>query len=241
MPALSLREALDTLRSRQKTTKGAPAYSRFVNRKLGRVFAAVAYVWGRTPNQVTAVSALFTFGGILVIASFEPTVLTSVVSAGLLIVGYALDAADGQLARLRGGGSVSGEWLDHVVDACKIATLHLAVLLQWFRFSDRPDIELLIPLGFQAVASVMFFVIILNDQIRRAHRGTTEMILQDDGTSSLIYSLAVVPTDYGLLCVVFLLQFWQVGFTWIYGALLAASAAFLVLALVKWFREMSRY
>src|SRR4051812_28530802 len=173
---MTFKEALSTLKSRQKTIKGAPAYSRFVNRKLGRFFAAVAYVLGRTPNQVTALSALCTFAGIATIALFTPTVLTSVASAGLLVLGYALDAADGQLARLRGGGSVAGEWLDHVVDAGKIATLHLAVLVQWFRFGGRPDVDLLIPLGFQVVASVMFFTIILNDQIRRTHRGGTEMI-----------------------------------------------------------------
>jgi phosphatidylglycerophosphate synthase len=235
------RDALSTLRERQKTTKGAPAYSRYVNRRLGRVLAALAYTLGRTPNQVTALSAAFTFSGILTIALARPTILTSVASAACLVIGYALDAADGQLARLRGGGSVAGEWLDHVVDCIKIATLHLAVLIQWFRFSDRPDVELLIPLGFSAVASVMFFTIILNDQLRRAHRGSAEMLLQGEGTSSTLYSLAVVPTDYGLLCAVFLLQFWTVGFTWVYGALFLANAAFLVLALIKWFREMQTH
>jgi phosphatidylglycerophosphate synthase len=241
VPRMGIREALEVLRSRQKTTKGAPAYSRFVNRKLGRLFAAAAYRLGRTPNQVTAVSALCTFAGIAVIALFAPTVLTSVGAAALLVIGYALDAADGQLARLRGGGSVQGEWLDHVVDAVKIATLHTAVLIQWFRFEDRSTTLLLIPLGFQVVSTVLFFTIILNDQLRRAHRGTTDMLMEGDGRSSWVYSLAVMPTDYGLLCVVLAFQFWIVGFTWIYGLLFVANAAFLVMALVKWFREAKHY
>jgi phosphatidylglycerophosphate synthase len=234
-------EALEALKGRQKTSKGAPAYSLLVNRRLGRVFAASAFVLGRTPNQVTAVSALFTFSGIAVIALVEPTPLSSLAVCLLLVIGYALDAADGQLARLRGGGSVSGEWLDHVVDAVKIAAIHLAVLVNWYRFRDGSDWALLVPLTFQVVASVMFFVVILNDQIRRAHRGTTEMLLQGEGTSSMLYSLAVAPTDYGLLCVVFALLFWQTGFFWIYTGLMVANLAFLLLALVKWYREMRTY
>lgn len=238
---LSFGDAMTELRSRQKTSKGAPAYSLLVNRRLGRVFAATAYVLGRTPNQVTAVSALFTFCGIAVIALVDPSVASSIGVCLLLVIGYALDAADGQLARLRGGGSVSGEWLDHMVDSAKIATLHLAVLVNWFRFRDGGDEALLIPIAFQVVASVMFFVVILNDQIRRAHRGSTQMILQGEGSSSTLYSLAVVPTDYGLLCVVFALLFWQTGFFWVYTALMVLNAAFLVIALVKWYREMRTY
>ena len=236
----TFRTSLSALQRAQKTSKGAPAYSRLVNRPLGRVFAACAHVVGLTPNQVTCLSALATFSGIAVIALAESTPVTALIVAICLVVGYALDAADGQLARLRGGGSVSGEWLDHVVDSIKIASLHTAVLVNWYRFEDPSDRRLLLPIAFQIVASIMFFVIILNDQIRRAHRGTTQMILQGEGSSSALYSLAVVPTDYGLLCVVLGLMWWS-GFVWIYGLLLAANAGFMVLALVKWYREMRRY
>jgi phosphatidylglycerophosphate synthase len=241
LPPLTYRKAVAELLGHQKTNKGGPAYSRYVNRPIGRRFAAIAYLIGLTPNQVTGLSALCTFSGIAVIALCDPSPAIAVSASALLVVGYALDAADGQLARLRGGGSVAGEWLDHVVDAMKIATLHLAVLVQWHEMGDRSDRALLIPLAFQVVSSVLFFTIILNDQIRRAHRGTTEMLLAADGSSSPLYSLAVVPTDYGLLCVVFALQWWETGFTWAYGALLAATATFLLLALGKWFREMRSY
>jgi len=237
---VTFRSSLNALQHAQKTSKGAPAYSRLVNRPLGRVFAAMAHILNATPNQVTCLSAAFTFSGIALIALVEASPAISINVALLLVVGYALDAADGQLARLRGGGSVSGEWLDHVVDAIKIACLHTAVLVNWYRFEDASDRRLLIPIAFQIVASIMFFVIILNDQIRRAQRGDTKMILQGEGSSSTLYSLAVMPTDYGLLCVMFALMPWT-GFVWVYGLLLAANAGFMVLALAKWYREMTRY
>ena len=68
----SIRDALIRLRSAQKPGTGAPPYSRWINRRLGRVFAAVAYRVGLTPNAVTAISALFTFTGLALIALLPP-------------------------------------------------------------------------------------------------------------------------------------------------------------------------
>ena len=228
--------ALGALRAAQKTSKGGPAYSVLINRRLGRLFAAEAYVLGRTPNQVTAVSASFTFTAIALIALVEPSVLWSVISCLLLVVGYALDAADGQLARLRGGGSLAGEWLDHVVDAAKVGTLHLAVLISWYRFEDHPDEAFLVPIAFAAGASVLFFVMILNDQLVRLRRGSTDVVRE--GSSSLVYRLAVLPTDVGLLFLVLGLRWWSTGFAWAYGFLAVCTVGFLLLALPRWFRRV---
>ena len=63
--------------------------------------------------------------------------MTGVVVSLLLILGYALDSADGQLARLLGGGTPEGEWLDHVIDSAKLATIHLAVLVSLYRALRR--------------------------------------------------------------------------------------------------------
>lgn len=237
----TVREALVRLRSSQKTSKGAPAYGRYVNRPLGRYLAAFAFVAHRTPNQVTAASAVCTFTGIVLMATIRPSVVSSVGIVALLVLGYALDAADGQLARLRGGGSAAGEYLDHIVDSVKIATLHLAVFICWWRFYDTKTIYLAIPLIFGAVGTVLFFGMILTDQLRRAHRGSTQMRLQGEGSSSPLYSLAVVPTDYGLLCVVFVLMFWHQGFMVVYGLIALANVAFTMLVLPKWYREISRF
>ena len=238
-PRMSFGDALAALRSRQKTSKGAPAYGDTSTAPSGGFAAGV-----RAPAQPKPGHrhrAACTFSGIAVIALVDPTPLSAVACSLLLVVGYALDAADGQLARLIDGGSVAGEWLDHVVDAAKISTIHLAVLLNWHEFSDRSDAFLLVPVGYQIVASVMFFTVILNDQLRRAHRGTTDMVLAGDGRSSTGYSLAVIPTDYGLLCVVFALLASATVFDVVYTLLFAANAVFLLLALAKWFREMRAY
>jgi len=236
----SFSEARARLKSAQKSSKGAAAYSRYVNRPLGRVFAAAAASLGLTPNVVTVISALFTFAGLALVVLAPPTVPTALAVTVALVVGYALDSADGQVARLRGGGSLAGEWLDHMVDALKTATIHLAVLISWFRFTSLPDGLLLVPLGFSAVAVVIFFGLILTDFLRRLHRGSSEMILVRPGRTSLLYSLAVLPFDYGLLCLSFLLFWWTPGFAVVYTALFAANLLVVPIVWARWLREMRR-
>ena len=101
----------------QKTTRGLPAYTRYVNRPLGRRVAAASAQTGLTPNHLTSIGTALTFVAIGAIALVPPGLLIGVVVSVLLGVGYVLDSADGPLARLRGGGSPAGEWLDHAIAA----------------------------------------------------------------------------------------------------------------------------
>lgn len=239
--SMGYRESLHALKSRQKSGKGAPAYSRFVNRRLGRYLAAAAYQAGLTPNAVTVLSGLCSFAAIALLAWLPPSVPLAIAVTVGLVLGYALDSADGQLARLRGGGSRTGEWLDHMVDATKIPSLHLAVLICLFRSDALPNQAwLLIPVGFTVVAAVSFFAMILNDQLRRASglRSEQDATTDPDRSASIVRSLLVIPTDYGVLCLIFLLLFLPVTFFAAYAVLFAGSAGYLLLAGVKWFRDM---
>lgn len=235
--------AMLRLRQAQKSSKGAAAYSRYVNRPLGRPLAATAFALRMTPSQVTVVSALCTLSGVALIALLEPTVWSSLLVCGLLVLGYALDSADGQLARLTGGGSVAGEWLDHFFDSLKLASIHLAVLVCWFRFFDLGEAWLLVPLGFAVVANTFFFGIMATDFLRRIHRlespsGAVEPP-REAWRSGSLYSLAVIPNDYGFLCLAFALLWWQPGFVAVYTALAAINAVLLVLAASRWHRSLA--
>jgi phosphatidylglycerophosphate synthase len=231
----SLSDTIRRLSAAQKPSLGAPAYSRWVNRPVGRVLAAVCYRAGLTPNGVTAISALLSALGIAVLALVPPRWWTGLVVCGCLVTGYAFDSADGQLARLRGGGSVAGEWLDHMVDATKISALHLSVLISLYRFGDlHSALWYLVPIGFTVVSNTMFFGMILNEQLRRA-RG---MVKPVQGPASFVRSLIVLPTDYGVLCLVVALLGWHAGFLGGYTALFIGNALFAAAKWVKWFSEM---
>ena len=235
----TLRATLQRLAGAQKGAVGAPAYSRFVNRKLGRLLAAVAFHARLTPNAVTGISAVFTGTGIALLALAPVSWTTGIAVAACLVLGYALDAADGQLARLRGGGSPAGEWLDHMVDAAKIASLHVAVLIGLYRSGTVQDGLLLVPLGFSVVSVVLFFAMLLNEAMRSQH-GVATRAQPTAQRAGLGRSLLALPTDYGLLACLFVLYGAPALFVPAYTVLFLAAAGFLALASIKWFTEMTR-
>jgi phosphatidylglycerophosphate synthase len=238
-PGETLADTVRRLAGAQKGAQGAPAYGRFVNLPLGRLFAAVAFHRGMTPDGVTAVSAVFTFSALAAVALAPHTWWVGVLVALGLVVGYALDSADGQLARLSGGGSPAGEWLDHMVDAAKIACLHLAVVIGLHRQGDLDAAWLLLPLGYLVVDVVYFSAMLLNEALRSRHGAATRAAPTAAG-ASVLRSLVLLPTDYGVQCLVFALLGSTAVFLGAYALLAACTAGFLVLALPRWRAEMSR-
>lgn len=227
-------EALSSLAAAQKSRTGVSLYSRWINRPLGRVFAGAAYVVGVSPNAVTAMSALFTGLGLAILVLTPLSVGSGVAVAGLLVLGFALDSADGQVARLSGHSSAGGEWLDHVVDAGKMVLVHTAVLLAAWRFWDGSAYWLLVPLGYQTIAVIMFSGGTLVELLER-NRGVPAVRRHP----SLLRAIALLPADYGVLAVGFVLwgtpvfRFWYAGLTAVNGAICCAL-------LIKWFRKLTR-
>jgi phosphatidylglycerophosphate synthase len=216
----------------------APAYSRFINRKLGRVLAAASYRAGLTPNKVTAVSALFTYSGIALLVLFPPSLGLGLAVGLLLIIGYAFDSADGQLARLTGGGSPSGEWLDHIADSVKISALPVFLAVGLYRFDAVPEPWLLVPLASAIVGPVYFFAMILTEQLRRSLGTVMPTAQGTHGRAAWTRSVMVLPMDYGVLCIAFLCMGFLPLFMGLYLLTVVAMAGFTALALAKWFREL---
>ncbi|WP_309238081.1 CDP-alcohol phosphatidyltransferase family protein [Streptomyces albidus (ex Kaewkla and Franco 2022)] len=231
--------AVRELRGAQKTAKGVSLYSRHVNRPAGRVLAAAAHVAGLSPNQVTLISAGFSFAGIAALAVLKPSWPLAVAVYAALAVGFAFDSADGQLARLRKESSAAGEWLDHVVDCAKITALHAAVLISFQRFFELPsETWLLLPLGFQFAAVLIFFGGLLTAKLlpKPAKAGPGAPA---PAPPSRLRAVALLPVDYGVFCAVFLLlgdeELFFAGYVFFFAAHVLLLGAFLV----KWFRELS--
>jgi hypothetical protein len=112
------------------------------------------------------------------------------------------------------------------------------VLIGCCRFEtvDRGPL-LLVPIGFSFVSAVFFFGMILNDALRAEH-GAVKRTQPTAQRPSVLRSLLVAPTDYGVLCLVFLLLGVPGLFAAAYTALFAATATYLLLATGKWYREM---
>lgn len=230
--------ALRRLQRAQKSSRGAPAYSLYVNRPLGRLLAAAAYGARLLPDQVTALSAVCTFAGLALLALGPAAPLVGLGVAALLVLGYALDSADGQLARLTGGGSLSGEWLDHTVDSVKVVAFHLAVLVFLYRTGDLDPRWLLVPLVFAVASSVHFFGMILVDLVRRL-RVAQSPGLDTSPAASRANALLKIPTDYGVLCLAMLLIGFPGPFMAVYTFLAVAMVGYTVLVLGKWRRDIA--
>lgn len=219
-------------------SKSAPAYSRYVNRKIGRLFAALAVPLGISPNQITILSALFTAAGILLIALAPMGLAVGIAAAVLLAVGYALDSSDGQIARLQRSGSLAGEWLDHCVDAVKTSALPLAVAVGLYRSQIQPEWYLLVPLAACVIGASTFFLMILTEQFR-LRLGVKGVTADNGAKPSIVRGLLVLPMDYGVMCWVFVLWGIPQVFLPVYALITLGAAGFLVLAMRKWFKEIT--
>jgi phosphatidylglycerophosphate synthase len=223
--------------AQKPAARSAPAYSRFVNRRLGRYLTAWAYRAGLTPNAVTAISAAWTFAALVLLVVFPPSWPLGIAVAVMLLVGYAFDSADGQLSRLTGRSSPAGEWLDHMVDATKVVTMPLALGLGLYLHGSVPVGWLVVPLISAVASSVLFFGMILTEQLRRQH-GRASLAADAPGRPSWLRAVLVLPMDYGVLCLSFVLLGWLPGFLVLYTLIVLATTLFLFAASVSWFREL---
>ncbi len=235
--AARYRSSLAALERAQKTPRGVSLYSTWVNRPVGRRLASLADVLDLTPNHVTLVSAACSLTAVALLALVTPSPLLGLVVGGLLVLGFALDSADGQLARLHRSGSRSGEYLDHMLDCAVKSTLHAAVLIAFYRSGER-GLELLVPLGFSTVSVLLFFGGILVSKLRQQFpqpEGSRPGERVGDWTSSLL----LLPADHGVLCLSFLL--WGSGelFLAVYATLFLVNAALAAVFAVVWMRELT--
>ena len=219
---LTFTDAYEQLRRAQKPGAGVPAYTRWINRSLARYAAAFLASKGVSADGTTAISAAFSAAGLLLLALGPISWWTGLLVAVLFAIGYVLDSADGQVARLTGTGSPAGEWLDHVVDAVRTPAIHLCALISWYRHEPlREDVSswlLALPVVFTLVAVGHFMSQILAEQLLRA-RGVRSNVASDAGPARSFVNL---PMDAGVTCWIFALWGAPLVFTVAYALLLVA-------------------
>ena len=224
--------ARSRLAGAQKSTASTPAYLRFVNRKAGGVLAAAGYALRLTPTQLTLLSSAVSFTGIAVLVLRDSSMSTGIVVSLLLLLGYALDSADGQLARVRGGGSKAGEWLDHVADIAKISSLHSAVAIAVLRYFELDSLlYLAVPVVFLVGNVTQYFGMMLRDKLLPAAPAPP-------GRSSLLVAWLLQPLDHGSLALAFLVLGAHTLFLWCYALLALCTVLFAARSLTKAYRGL---
>jgi phosphatidylglycerophosphate synthase len=218
----------------QKPAAGVSLYSRYINRRLGRVFAALAASAGLRPDTITAISAVLIVAAVAIMITTPATLVVGIAVSALLVLSFVLDAADGQLARLQKVGSPSGEWLDHVVDAGKNVCIHGGVLIAAYRYFDVFTGWLFAPLAFQLVAVVLSAGGTLRELLGRVRQVAPPTVL----AARTWKGVMLLPADSGVLALVFLALPWPDVFVWLYSLMLLANVIIGFLLLAKWRREL---
>lgn len=246
----TFQESFSELKQAQKTRKGVPLYLLYVNRPAGRAVAAALRHSRFTPNHVTFAGALLTYGSLLWLAFGAQANLSTALVGVLLALGYVLDSADGQLARLQGASSAFGEWLDHALDNGRITVMHVAAFCFLARTTDYDHVLLAAGCGlFLLSSSCIFFGGALVDQLRRNARRTETAAAASSGAASpaadrennrrlLRRSIMTLPVDYGMTCLAFLLLPWPTVFLAAYAVLAAAHVLMCLAFLPKWRSEL---
>jgi phosphatidylglycerophosphate synthase len=112
--------------ARGKTSVTDELLDAYVNRPLAAYVVRAVVATPVTPNQLTAVSMLFGVCGAVLIAMGTP--FSPIAGGVCLFLSMVFDCSDGQLARARGGGSVSGRILDGYADYVVAVALHVSLL-----------------------------------------------------------------------------------------------------------------
>jgi phosphatidylglycerophosphate synthase len=171
--------------------------------------------------------------GLMYIATIGYTTVGGIIiSIVILLLGYALDSADGQLARLRNLHSEAGEYLDHIVDCVKMPIFHITVTLIIIR-SVQLENELIIfyLLTISVFASAKYFSSEIKEKLLTrkgiSNRGMKkyEMIL-------------LTPFDYGVMCFIFLFTLFDLLFQ-VYVVWGFFYIVFCMLSFVRSFKQLS--
>ena len=228
----SYRELLRRLEGAQKPGQGVPAYTRWVNRRVARYFAAAFAVIGLTPSTVSIISIVATIIGLTAfLALHSLPVVAGISAAVLLALGYALDSADGQLARLQGSSSLQGEWLDHTLDAVRLPMVHLAVAAGCL-LADRTALAV-VAAAFAVVTSATFLSQNLGAMLAGA-------LARSSTTRVRFQSWILLPSDAGVLAWTFALWSVSLLFSVAYVALFVVNVAHAVLSASRRWAELGR-
>ncbi len=230
--ATTLAEARPTVADFHRVNRGGGLFSESVSQWLGAVFALVAQRLGLRPTALTITNLVLGLGtSVAVVALAEPVAEGRVPAwlVGLVAligwqVAYALDCADGQLARVTGQGSAAGARVDVLCDVA--AQIALVAALAATAVAQSPSTPAWLVAAFAGT-----WMVNLVTSVMQAGPNAASMVT----STSLPVRLVKLIRDYGAVVLVAALVLllapalvlWViVAFTVINGGFLLASIAF---------------
>jgi phosphatidylglycerophosphate synthase len=187
----------------------APSFVEFVTRRFAApgpfwswmifepIGGALAYGFARLgvrPWAVTCLGGACGVGGAIVLGPAS-TVGALAAAALLLLLAYALDCADGQLARATGRASAHGAWLDVAVDSVVIAFVAAALTFALMTGDEGP-VSLVIGGAFGASRTASLFT----STIVRRDKGGMALSPPLNHLRTIFVAAIDTPFVYAALC-----------------------------------------
>ncbi|WBB78637.1 CDP-alcohol phosphatidyltransferase family protein [Micromonospora sp. WMMD882] len=215
-----------------RVNRGGGLFSESISQWLGAVFALAAQRLGLKPTALTVTNLVLGLAASVTVVASADRVAAGAVPAWLVglvaLVGwqvaYALDCADGQLARVTGQGSAAGARVDVLCDVA--AQIALVTALGAVAVAQRPSTPVWLVAAFAGT-----WMVNLVTSVMQAGPNAASMVT----STSLPVRLVKLVRDYGavifvaglVLAFVPALTFWViVAFTVVNGGFLLASIAF---------------
>ncbi|WP_434742129.1 CDP-alcohol phosphatidyltransferase family protein [Micromonospora sp. SH-82] len=215
-----------------RVNRGGGLFSESVSQWLGAVFALVAQRLGLRPTVLTITNLILGLATSVSVVALAPAVAEGSVPAWLVgsvaLVGwqvaYALDCADGQLARVTGQGSPAGARVDVLCDVA--AQIALVAALAATAVAQRPET----PTWLVAIFAGTWMVNLVTS-VMQSGPNAASMVT----STSLPVRLVKLVRDYGavifaaalVLAFAPALVFWVIiAFTVVNGGFLLASIVF---------------
>ena len=215
-------------------------YTRYANRNMARPLTLAFAKLGVRPVAVTLLSILLTVGGaVLHLAqSDRPGVGAVVVVYGLLMLGYALDSSDGQLARVSNQATQAGGFLDHTVDGAKLALVGIAVSWPYLEMQiadGQPSLIAGWPMLVLTGAAVLHFT--ATWQLASMEAGEARRLTPRKPFSPGWWLASLF--DYGVFMMLAPLSLWHAGYVTIMPVYAVAYAVFAMLMVRKHFVRLA--
>jgi hypothetical protein len=135
------------------------------------------------------------------------------------------------VARLGKRGGPAGEWVDHVVDAIRTPAIHLAVLIPLSQVDGIGIWPLAVAIGYCLLSVGQFMSQILSEKLSGASSPAS-------GSKGNLQSFALIPTDMGTLCWIFVLWGMPSVFVPVYAAMFILNLGHTVISMRRKYRRL---
>lgn len=210
---------------------GGHPVTRIFSQRGGAFFAWLGYRLGMSPNQLTIIACLTSVTGALAYAVTGASLKLMIAAIALTQIGYALDCADGQLARGSRRTSPLGRWLDVYLDMLTITSLCFATLYRIY--TSEPAL-----MSWAILASGLYCYARVGNLLTCtiARTGMTSGEDNHDKSLARMLFLITIDTPIVLLCICLLGS----HPLWLVGYLAAVSVAFTIHSLYVGIRASNR-